>query len=53
MDELLSKYLDMFHKSFPLFQFMGVEEEKVKRIIQKCIEEKTPCKINVEENVFY
>lgn len=42
MSELLIKYVERFNENFPLFMVMGMEDEEVDALIQKCLDEGTP-----------
>ena len=53
MDELLNQYVDMFHENFPLFCYRGVDENELMTIIQKCIDEGKPLKVELEDDRLY
>ncbi|MBQ3834639.1 MAG: hypothetical protein II816_03915 [Elusimicrobia bacterium] len=39
MDDLLLEYRDKFGENFPIFCFMGIDEEEVKKVIRECLDE--------------
>ena len=54
MEKLINEYLEKFDENFPLFMFMGIDEEEVKRIIKKCIDEDKPyIDLEYDKNVLY
>lgn len=42
MNELIEKYFEQFGEDFPLMRFLGVPEDKVKSLIQGCIDSGEP-----------
>lgn len=40
--ELIGKYLDRFDENFPLFMVRGMDDEEIKALIQKCLDEGIP-----------
>lgn len=50
MEKLILEYLEKFDENFPLFMFMGVDEEEIKRIIKRCIDENKPYIVLEEDN---
>ena len=54
MENLINEYLQKFDENFPLFMFMNVNEDEVKRIIKKCIDEGKPyIDLETDENILY
>ncbi len=42
LQEYRNKYLDKFEENFPLFHFMGVDEEEIIEIIKHCLDTGNP-----------
>lgn len=42
MAELLQKYAEQFGENFPLFTLMGLDDEEIETIIQKCLDDGKP-----------
>lgn len=53
MDELLLKYVDTFNENFPLYMCMGMEDEEITKIIEKCLKDGVPYEVNQEKNAVY
>lgn len=54
MEKLINEYLERFDENFPIFMMMGIEDEKIKEIIKKCLEENKPFVIEREsEDAIY
>ena len=49
MEELINEYVERFDENFPIFMFMGTDEEELKQIIKKCLKENKPYIILDEE----
>lgn len=53
MDELLIKYVDAFGENFPLFMCMGIDDEKIMKIIEDCLKDGVPYEVKQKENAVY
>ena len=53
MDELLFKYADAFDENFPMFLFRSADEDEVKTIIQKCLDDGVPYDADVKDDMKY
>lgn len=42
MDELLIQYADAFGENFPIFMCMGMDENDLKVLINKCLDDGVP-----------
>jgi hypothetical protein len=51
--DLFWKYREKFDENFPAFEFMGVPDEKVIGIIERCIKNDTPYKTEYDEEKVY
>ncbi len=45
MDKLLLEYADTFDENFPMYLFRSEDEEEIKGIIQKCLDDGIPYKV--------
>lgn len=53
MDELLIEYSKTFDDCFPIFKFMGVDDEIIMNIIRKCLKDGKPYKTETTDNKIY
>ena len=50
--EYLQKYVDAFGENFPIFAFMGDEEDAIKEI-KKCLDTGKPYELEVDDEKYY
>ena len=51
--EYLQKYVKVFDENFPIYEFMGVDEDDVIKIIQKCLDSGKPYEPDTENGALY
>lgn len=51
--EYLQKYVKAFDENFPIYEFMGVDEDDVIKIIKKCLEKGKPYEADDAKGILY
>lgn len=52
LQSLLDDYVEMFNENFPTFMVVGMDEEEIVKIIEKCLKDKEPYK-EYDKDVIY
>ena len=53
MDELINKYVEKFGENFPLYMFMGVDENEIIIAITKCINDNKPYVADNDKDILF
>lgn len=53
MEEKLNQYADHFGENFPIFIARRLDENELIKVIDECIKNDEPYKIETDENSFY
>ena len=53
LHEYLIKYLEAFGENFPIYGFMGEDEDKIIKIIKGCLKSGKPYVLNAKKGDYY
>jgi hypothetical protein len=53
LDEYLQKYVETFHENFPIYGFMGIDDEEIINTIKDCIKSGKPYVLDADDDICF
>lgn len=53
LEKYLMKYVETFGENFPIYAFMATDDKYIIDTIKRCLDNKTPYVLEVEDDIYY
>lgn len=53
LEKYLMKYVETFGENFPIYAFMATDDKYIIDIIKRCLDNKTPYVLEVEDDIYF